>query len=107
MTRTLSTLMAVCLGTILLTSTACENKETEAALKTCKTDLGNEQKRAIDQQTIIANLKTQLAATQAKVDEMAKAAQAAKPEEKVQAPEAKKDQPAKAAQGDKAKDKKK
>ncbi len=96
MTRTLKTIMAVCLGTFLLTSTACENKETEAALKTCKSDLANGQKVATDQQTTINNLKGQLAAAQAKIDEMNKAAQAAKPEEKAKPAEPKKPEPAKA-----------
>jgi predicted nucleic acid-binding Zn-ribbon protein len=99
MTRTLKTIMAVCLGTILLTSVACENKETEAALKTCRSDLGNEQKRANDQQTTINALKAQLATAQTKIDEMTKSA--AKPDEKAKAGEAKKDEPAKAAASDK------
>jgi ATP/maltotriose-dependent transcriptional regulator MalT len=105
MTRTLNTMMAVCLGTILLTSAACENKETEAALKTCKSDLGNEQKRANDQQTTINALKAQLATAQTKLDEMTKAA--AKPDEKAKAGEAKKDEPAKMAPSANKKGKKK
>lgn len=107
MTRTLNAIMAVCLGTFLLTSGACENKETEAALTTCKSDLGNEQKKAIDQQTTINNLKAQLASAQTKIDEMTKAAPTTKPDDKNKAGEAKKDEPAKAAKNENKKGKKK
>jgi multidrug resistance efflux pump len=103
MTKTLKTIMAVCLGTFLLTGVACENKETEAALKTCKNDLGTAQKTTTDQQATINNLKAQLATTQAKIDEMNKAAQAAKPDEKAKAAEPKKGEPAKAAKKGKKK----
>jgi hypothetical protein len=96
MGRTLRTIMAVCLGALALTGTACENKETEAALKTCKSDLGNEQKKATDQQNTINDLKAQLAKAQARIDEMNKAApQAGKPDEKAKAGEAKKENAAK------------
>jgi hypothetical protein len=107
MTRTLKTLMAVCLGAFLLTGVACENKETEAALKTCKNDLGNEQKKATDQQTTINNLKAQLATAQTKIEELSKTAATAKPDEKAKAGEAKKEEPAKAAKNENKKGKKK
>ncbi len=107
MTRTLNTIMAAFLGTFLLTSVACENKETEAALKTCKSDLGNEQKKVTDEQTTITALKGQLATAQAKIDEMTRTAQAAKPDDKTKAGEAKKDEAAKTAKNDTKKAKKK
>jgi hypothetical protein len=107
MTRTLKILMAAFLGTFLLTSVGCENKETEDSLKTCRSDLGNEQKKAVGQQTTIDNLKAQLATAQAKIDEMSKAGPAAKPDEKAKAGEAKKDESAKTAKDETKKGKKK
>ena len=78
MTRTFKTLMTVCLGALLLSSTACEDKETQEALKTCKNDLGNEQKLSTSQRATIESLKAELAQAQAKVQEMTKEGEAAK-----------------------------
>ena len=78
MTRTLKTLMTVFFGALLLSSTACEDKETQDALKTCKNDLGNEQKLSTSQRATIESLKSELAQAQAKVQEMTTESEAAK-----------------------------
>ena len=92
-TRTFKTLMTVCLGALLLSSTACEDKETQEALRTCKNDLGNEQKLSTSQRATIESLKAELAQAQAKVQEMTKEGEAGKGgkamEEKPKAGEAK------------------
>lgn len=93
MTRTLKTLMTLCLGALLFTSVACENKETEEALKTCKNDLSNELKKGAAQQAALNEAKSQLAVAQAKVAELTKVAEApknGKAEEKGKAGETKK-----------------
>jgi multidrug resistance efflux pump len=103
MTRTLKTLANVCLGALLFTSAGCEDKESQEALKTCRNDLGAEQKTATSQRATIDNLKAQLAQAEAKVQELTKASESAKPgkgsktvEEKGKTEEAKKAEPAKA-----------
>jgi hypothetical protein len=102
MTRTMKTLATLFLGSLLFTSVACENKETEEALKTCRNDLGNEQKRGAGLQSTLNDVKSQLAAAQTKVAELSKAAEApknGKPEERAKGAESKK--PEQAAKGEK------
>jgi hypothetical protein len=114
MTRTLTTLMTVCLGAFLLAGAGCEDKAAQAALKTCKNDLGNEQKLAASQTTTINDLKSQLAQAQAKAAEMSKEMEAAKAgkhgkatDEKDKAGETKQAKPAKAEEKEKAEKKEK
>jgi hypothetical protein len=78
MTRILKTLTTVSLGALLLTSVACQDKETEEALNTCRNDLSNEQKKEASQQTTIDELKAQLAAAQAKIADLTKESETAK-----------------------------
>ena len=78
MSRTFKTLTTVCLGALLLTTVACEDKETQEALKTCKNDLSSAQKTEAAQMTSINDLKAQLASAQAKIGEMTKEADMAK-----------------------------
>jgi hypothetical protein len=78
MTRTLRTLMTVCLGAFILTGVACEDLQTKSALNACKTELGNEQKKGVDQQAALEAMKAQLAQAAAKIDGLNRAAEAAK-----------------------------
>jgi len=114
MTRTLTTLITVCLGAFLLTGAGCEDKEAQEALKTCKNDLGNEQKLTASHTATINELKSQLAQAQAKAAEMSKEMEAAKAgkhgkvmEEKDKAGETKQAAPAKAEKNEKAEKKEK
>ena len=72
MTRILKTLTTVSLGALLVTGVACQDRETEEALNTCRNDLSNEQKKEASQQTAINEFKTQLAAAQAKIADLTK-----------------------------------
>jgi tRNA isopentenyl-2-thiomethyl-A-37 hydroxylase MiaE len=105
MTPPFRTLVTLCLGGFLLASAGCEDKAAQEALKTCKSDLGNEQKLVASQSLTINELKSQLAQVQAKVEEMTKENEAAKTakggkamEEKAKPDEEKK---AESAKGDK------
>jgi hypothetical protein len=109
MTRTLTTLMTVCLGAFLLAGAGCEDKQAQEALKTCKNDLGNEQKLVASQAATINELKSQLAQAQAKAQEMTKDMESGKTgkngkamEGKAKAAEAKKAEPAKAEKREEA-----
>jgi peptidoglycan hydrolase CwlO-like protein len=103
MTRTLKTLVTVCLGAFLLTSAGCEDKESQEALKTCRNDLGNVQKSIASQMATVNDLKAKLARAEEKVQELTKAAESGKEgkgakasEEKAKSAESKKGEPAKA-----------
>ncbi len=83
MTRTFKTLSTLFLGALLLASAGCQDKATQDALKTCRSDLANVQKTSASQTSTINNLKSQLAQAQAKVQALtAKEAEAAKTPEK-------------------------
>jgi len=108
MTPLFKTLMTVCLGALLLTSTGCEDKAAQEALKTCKNDLINEQRLVASQSLTITELKSQLAQAQAKMEETSKESELAKTgkggkamEEKAMAGEEKKAEPAKGEKKDK------
>ncbi len=102
MTRTFKTLATIGLGVLLLTGAACEDQETQDALKTCKSDLSNVQKTLATQTPTMNTLKAQLAQAEAKVQELTKEKEAMNPakggkaEEKAKAGEAKKPEAAKA-----------
>jgi tRNA isopentenyl-2-thiomethyl-A-37 hydroxylase MiaE len=103
MTPLFKTLMTVCLGALLLTSTGCEDKAAQEALKTC-TDLINEQKLVASESLTISELKAQLAQAQAKMEETSKesGAKSGKAmEEKAKAGEEKKAEPVKGEKKDK------
>jgi len=72
MTRTLSTLMSVGFGTLLLVSAGCEDKATKEALATCNTKYQDLQKTSSAQMASLAQTKTELAQAQAKVQELTK-----------------------------------
>jgi septal ring factor EnvC (AmiA/AmiB activator) len=102
MTRTLKTLVTVCLGAFLLTSAGCEDKESQEALKTCRNDMGNVQKSLANETATANELKAKLAQAEAKVQELTKASEAGKEakggkasEEKAKSSEAKKSESAK------------
>jgi hypothetical protein len=97
MSRILTTLASVCLGTLLLAGTGCDDKVCQDSLKTCKNDLGQEQKTNATDMTTINGLKSQLAQSEAKVQELTKENETLKApkgskagEEKMKAPESKK-----------------
>jgi tRNA isopentenyl-2-thiomethyl-A-37 hydroxylase MiaE len=103
MTPLFKSLMTVCLGALLLTSTGCEDKAAQEALKTC-TDLINEQKLVASESLTISELKAQLAQAQAKMEETSKesGAKSGKAmEEKAKAGEEKKAEPVKGEKKDK------
>jgi len=104
MTPLFKTLMTVCLGALLLTSTGCEDKAAQEALKTCKNDLINEQKLVASESLTISELKAQLAQAQAKMEETSKesGAKSGKAmEEKAKAGEEKNAEPVKGEKKDK------
>jgi len=78
MTRTFKILTTMCLGALVFTGVACQDIQTKNALTACKTELGNEQKKVLDQQAAIDAMKTQLVQAGAKIDELSKAVEAAK-----------------------------
>lgn len=104
MSRILTTLASVCLGTLVLAGTGCEDKACQDSLKTCKSDLGQEQKTNATDMTTISGLKSQLAQSEAKVQELTKENEALKApkgskagEEKMKTPEGKKPEAGKKA----------
>jgi hypothetical protein len=101
MTRTFKILMTTCLGALVFTGVACQDVQTKNALTACKTELGNEQKKVIDQQAAIDAMKTQLVQAGAKIDELSKAVEAAKAAVAPEKPAEEKGKPAtgKAADG--------
>ncbi len=85
MTRTLKAIGIGGFVALSLTSVACEDKDTQQALKSCRDDVSNHQKQEASQLATISDLKSQLAKAQAKVDELTKES-----EEKGKASEVKK-----------------
>jgi hypothetical protein len=78
MTHAFKMLTAVFAGTLLLSGAACENKETDEALRACRNDLAGEQQKGTSQQTTISQLKSDLATAQTKIADLTKEAEAAK-----------------------------
>jgi hypothetical protein len=78
MTRLQKTLAIVALGGLLLTSAACEDKETQQALQTCRNDLSGLRTSLANQNATIKDLRAQLASAPLKAEELAKAGDMAK-----------------------------
>ena len=72
MTRTSKLLTCGALGAWLLTSTSCEDKVCNDALQTCKKEATEQRKECATNLTKLTELKTELAAAQAKVDSLTK-----------------------------------
>ena len=72
MTRTLKLVTLGVLGAWLLTSTSCDDKVCNDALQASKKDATEQRKEAASNLAKLAELKTQLAAAEAKVDSLSK-----------------------------------
>jgi len=72
MTRTLKLLTFGVLGAWLLASTGCEDKVCNEALQTCKKESTAQGKECATNLAKIAELKSELSASQAKVDSLTK-----------------------------------
>jgi len=72
MTRTFKLVTLGALGAWLLTSTSCEDKVCNDALQTCKKEATEQRKECATTMMQLSELKTQLAASQAKVDSLSK-----------------------------------
>ena len=72
MTRTFKLLTFGVFGAWLLTSTSCEDKVCNDALQTCKKESTEQRKECATNLTKLTELKTELAAAQAKVDSLTK-----------------------------------
>jgi hypothetical protein len=72
MTRKLSALMSLVLGTTLLVGTGCEDEAGKAALNTCNTSLESMKKGSAAQTTSMNQMKADLAQAQAKVEALTK-----------------------------------
>jgi peptidoglycan hydrolase CwlO-like protein len=72
MTRTFKLVTLGVLGAWLLTNTSCEDKVCNDALLTCKKAATEQRKECASNSAKLTELKTQLAATQAKVDNLTK-----------------------------------
>jgi chromosome segregation ATPase len=72
MTRTLKLVTLGVLGAWLLTSTSCDDKVCNDALQTSKKEATEQRKESASNLAKLAELKTQLAAAEAKVDSLSK-----------------------------------
>ena len=72
MTRTFKLVTLGVLGAWLLTTTSCEDKVCNEALQTCKKESTEQRKECAINLAKLAELKSQLAASQAKVDGLSK-----------------------------------
>jgi hypothetical protein len=72
MTRTLKLVTLVVLGAWLLTNTSCDDKVCNDALQTCKKEATEQRKESASNLAKLAELKTQLATAEAKVDSLTK-----------------------------------
>jgi len=72
MTRTFKLLTLGALGTWLLASTSCEDKDCNMALQTCKKEASELRTECASDLSRISELKTQLANAQEKVDSLTK-----------------------------------
>jgi peptidoglycan hydrolase CwlO-like protein len=72
MNRTFKLVTLGVLGAWLLTSTSCEDKVCNDALQTCKKEATEQRKEGASNLAKLTEIKTQLAATQAKVDSLTK-----------------------------------
>jgi len=72
MTRTFKLLTCGVLGAWLLATTSCEDKVCNDALQTCKKEATEQRKECAANLAKLAEVKTELAATQAKIDNLTK-----------------------------------